>query len=99
MREEFKLDKKQPKNQLFKICLHYQKYAYEGWADTMVSGWGGINSTDRTESNTLKYVKVPPVSDATCNAADSYDGDIVSDQMICAGQHVPSLWTCIIFVM
>ena len=51
----------------------------------MVSGWGTISSGGAI-SNTLKYVKVPPVSDATCNSADSYNGQIVSDQMICAGQ-------------
>lgn len=63
-----------------------QKYTYEGWADTVVSGWGTIAYQGET-SNTLKYVKVPPVSDATCNAADSYGGSIVSDQMICAGEN------------
>ena len=64
-----------------------QKYTYEGWADTLVSGWGTIESGGEI-SNTLKYVKVPPVSDATCNAADSYGGSIVSDQMICAGESI-----------
>ena len=64
-----------------------QKYTYEGWADTLVSGWGTIVSGGDI-SNTLKYVKVPPVSDATCNAADSYGGSIVSDQMICAGETI-----------
>jgi len=70
---------------IWPACLpNTARYAYEGWADTVVSGWGTISSGGAI-SNTLKYVKVPPVSDATCNAADSYDGDIVSDQMICAG--------------
>ena len=53
----------------------------------MVSGWGTISSGGSI-SNTLKYVKVPPVSDATCNAADSYAGSIVSDKMICAGETI-----------
>ena len=51
----------------------------------MVSGWGDTSEGGST-SNTLKYAKVLPVSDATCNSADSYDGQIVSEQMICAGQ-------------
>ena len=67
------------------MCCLPQKYTYEGWADTLVSGWGTISSGGSI-SNTLKYVKVPPVSDATCNSADSYNGQIVSDAMICAGQ-------------
>ena len=61
-----------------------QKFTYEGWADTVVSGWGTISSGGAI-SNTLKYVKVPPVADGVCNAADSYNGGIISDQMICAG--------------
>lgn len=70
---------------IWPACLpNAAKYTYEGWADTVVSGWGTIAYQGET-SNTLKYVKVPPVSDATCNAADSYGGSIVSDQMICAG--------------
>jgi len=70
---------------IWPACLpNTARYTYEGWADTIVSGWGTISSGGAI-SNTLKYVKVPPVADATCNATDSYDGDIVSDQMICAG--------------
>jgi len=70
---------------IWPACLpNTAKYTYEGWADTVVSGWGTISSGGAI-SNTLKYVKVPPVSDATCNAAASYAGSIVSDQMICAG--------------
>jgi len=70
---------------IWPACLpNTERYTYEGWADTVVSGWGTISSGGAV-SSTLKYVKVPPVSDATCNAADSYDGIIVSDQMICAG--------------
>ena len=57
----------------------------------MVSGWGTISSGGAI-SNTLKYVKVPPVSDATCNAAASYAGSIVSDQMICAGQNITQVY-------
>ena len=60
---------------------------YEGWTDTLVSGWGTIESGGSI-SNTLKYVKVPPVSDSTCNAAESYNGEIISDQMICAGKEI-----------
>ena len=87
LRDDLELDKNQPKHQLFKICLHCQKYAYEGWADTMVSGWGGINSTDSTESNTLKYVKVPMVSDAACAATEPEYG-FYPDTMNCAGKFI-----------
>ena len=53
----------------------------------MVSGWGTIFSSGPL-SNTLQYVKVPTVSDATCNAADSYDGDVDPTTMICAGRYI-----------
>ena len=57
------------------------------WQDTLVSGWGTIFSGGPL-SNTLQYVKVPPVSDATCNAADSYNGEVDPTTMICAGTNV-----------
>ena len=53
----------------------------------MVSGWGGINSTDSTESNTLKYVKVPPVSDTACAATEPGMGAFDTETMMCAGQN------------
>jgi len=70
---------------IYPACLpSTNKYTYEGWADTIVSGWGTTSSGGST-SNTLRYVKVPPVSDATCNEPASYNGQIFSDEMICAG--------------
>jgi len=66
-------------------CLpNTARYTYEGWTDTLVTGWSNISSGDI--SNTLQVRVVLPVSDATCNAANIYDGIIVSDQMICAGR-------------
>jgi len=65
-------------------CLpNTARYTYEGWVDTLVSGWGNISSG--VTSNRAHAAVVPPVPDATCNAANIYDGIIVSDQMICAG--------------
>merc|ERR1711971_1002372 len=76
------------KGKIWPACLpSKKKYAYEGWADTMVSGWGGINSTDSTESNTLKYVKVPIVSDAACAATEPEYG-FYPDTMNCAGKFI-----------
>ena len=71
---------------LYNMCQP-QKYTYEEWADTVVSGWGTqISGDPSSASNTLKYAKVPPVSDATCT--NSYGGSIKSDQMICAGETI-----------
>jgi len=70
---------------IWPACLpSTNKYTYVGWADTIVSGWG-TTSSGGSISNTLRYVKVPPVSDATCNEPASYNGQIISSQMICAG--------------
>jgi len=82
------------KGKIWPACLpSKKKYAYEGWADTMVSGWGGINSTDSTESNTLKYVKVPIVSDAACAATEPEYG-FYPDTMNCAGLAAGSKGVC-----
>jgi len=70
---------------VYPACLpSVNKYAYEGWADTITSGWGTTTSGGSI-SNTLRYVKVPPVSDATCNEPASYNGQIDATTMICAG--------------
>ena len=58
-----------------------QGYAYVGWQETLVSGWGTLSSGGVLPS-TLQWVKVPPVSTTTCNQA--YSGAITSN-MICAG--------------
>jgi len=72
-------------DKIYPACLpSTNKYTYEGWADTIVSGWG-TTEFQGSISNTLQYVKVTPVSDATCNEPASYNGQIISDQMICAG--------------
>ena len=55
-----------------------------GWEDTIVSGWGTL-SFGGVLSSTLQWVKAPPVSDATCNQPNSYDGTITAN-MICAGK-------------
>lgn len=82
------------KGKIWPACLpNKKKYAYEGWADTMVSGWGGIDSTDSTESNTLKYVKVPIVSDAACAATEPEYG-FYPDTQNCAGLAAGSKGVC-----
>ena len=64
-----------------------QRYTYVDWEDTIVSGWGYTSSSSSSFTETLQWVKVPPVSDDTCNQASSHDGDITSN-MICAGRLV-----------
>ena len=71
-------------NETFEILLIIQKYKYEGWTDTLVSGWG-VETFGGAVSNILQYVKVPVVSDDACNEPGSYGGSIDSDTMICAG--------------
>ena len=67
------------------LIVNSQRYTYESWTDTIASGWG-FTSFGSGISNTLQYVKVPPVSDTVCNGTDSYNGAIYSDTMICAGK-------------
>ena len=63
---------------------YFQKYKYEGWTDTIASGWGAT-SFGGAISNTLQYIKIQTVSDEVCNEPGSYGGAIDSDTMICAG--------------
>jgi len=69
---------------IYPACLpNTNSYEYVGWNDTIVSGWGTLSSGG-VLSDTLQWVKVPPVSRTTCNQASSYNGQITSN-MICAG--------------
>ena len=61
-----------------------QKLTYIDWEDTIVSGWGSLSSGG-SFPEILQWVKVPPVSDATCNQPNSYNGQITAN-MICAGK-------------
>ena len=65
----------------YNLMFAPQGYAYVGWQETLVSGWGTLSSGGVLPS-TLQWVKVPPVSTTTCNQA--YNGAITSN-MICAG--------------
>ena len=68
------------------IYSKLQRYTYVGWKDTIVSGWGASGDAQNlVVVDTLQWVNVPPVSDATCNEFLSYDGDKTSN-MICAGK-------------
>ena len=70
--------------QIIPVCT-LQRFTYVGWEDTIVSGWGRLSSAGEV-SDTLQWVKVPPVSDATCNQPNSYDGELTAN-MICAGKN------------
>ena len=59
-------------------------YEYVDWQDTLVSGWGTL-AIGGAYPDTLQWVKVPPVSDATCNQPSSYNGAVTAN-MICAGK-------------
>ena len=52
----------------------------------MVSGWGESGGNE-SYSNTLKYVKVPPVSDTACAATEPGMGAFDTETMMCAGQN------------
>jgi len=83
------------KGKIWPACLpSIKKYTYEGWADTMVSGWGHVSPTDETGSNTLKYVKVPPVSDTACAATEPGMGPFDTDTMMCAGKAAGGKGVC-----
>ena len=69
-----------------------QKYEYVGWQDTIVSGWGTLASGGSL-SDTLQWVKVPPVSDDTCNQPASLNGQIKAN-MICAGLSAGGVDAC-----
>ena len=58
----------------------------EGQDKFMVStsGWGTTSEGSYTLPKILQRVEVPLVSQAACNAADVYNGDI-TDRMLCAG--------------
>jgi len=72
-------------DKIWPTCLpSSERYTYVGWEDTIVSGWGTLSSGGAL-SDILQWVKVPPVSDATCNQPDSYNGQITAN-MICVGQ-------------
>ena len=60
-----------------------QRYTYIDWQDTIVSGWGTLSFLG-SFPDVLQWVKVPPLSDATCNQPSSYNGQITAN-MICAG--------------
>jgi secreted trypsin-like serine protease len=49
-----------------------------------VSGWGKLRERATRGSNTLQEVRVPIVSNQTCNAPVAYDGRITNN-MLCAG--------------
>lgn len=49
-----------------------------------VIGWG-TTSSGGDPSDDLLEVEVPVVSDENCNDANSYDGSLVTDVMLCAG--------------
>ncbi|CAG5105850.1 Oidioi.mRNA.OKI2018_I69.chr1.g2510.t1.cds [Oikopleura dioica] len=49
-----------------------------------VCGWGNTSTTENVYPATLKCVEVPYVTNADCNAPESYDGGILSG-MFCAG--------------
>ena len=71
-------------DRIIPVCT-LQRFTYVGWEDTIVSGWGRLSSAGEV-SDTLQWVKVPPVSDATCNQPNSYDGELTAN-MICAGKN------------
>jgi secreted trypsin-like serine protease len=57
-----------------------------------VTGWGLIRQVP-LDSDKLRFVDVPVVSNAECNKPESYDGR-VSAQMFCAGVRVGGLDSC-----
>jgi len=72
------------KDKIYPACLpNSERYTYIDWQDTIVSGWGTSSVGGQVE-DTLRWVKVPPVSDATCNDPAVYNGQITAN-MICAG--------------
>jgi secreted trypsin-like serine protease len=57
-----------------------------------VVGWGITEESDRIV-NDLREMEVPIISNETCNAPQSYDGDITSN-MMCAGYPEGGIDTC-----
>ena len=58
------------------------------WSRTTATGWGALQQGDGLADlpEILQKVKLPPVSDQVCAAANGA-GSITDDVMICAGMH------------
>merc|ERR1719315_246852 len=57
---------------------------YASGGQVTVSGWGRLSSGG-SSPDTLQMVRVPFISDQTCNKREVYNGDIL-ETMICAGK-------------
>merc|ERR1711892_1040826 len=55
---------------IWPACLPNEE-GYEGWSNTIGSGWGVTAFGSPFTENVLRWVELPPVSDATCQAAFS----------------------------
>ncbi len=62
-------------------------------AIAIITGWGDITQGANAGSDDLREVAVPIVSNATCNASSSYNGQ-VTNNMICAGQAIGGRDSC-----
>jgi secreted trypsin-like serine protease len=67
--------------------------AYDSGTFT-VAGWGLTSESGTSISRYLNKAEVPFVSDATCNSASYYNGDVIAAQQICAGYAAGGVDTC-----
>jgi secreted trypsin-like serine protease len=66
--------------------------AYDSGTFT-IAGWGAT-SEGGGQQRYLRKAQVPFVSDATCNSASMYDGQIIASDEICAGYTAGGVDTC-----
>lgn len=66
--------------------------AYDNGTFT-VAGWGATREGGAQQRYMMK-ASVPFVSDATCNGPNSYDGDVIAAEEICAGYMSGGVDTC-----
>ena len=64
-------------------CLPDASFAPEGQT-CVTSGWGTLSSGANSLPTDLQWVAVPTVTNAQCNAPESYGGSI-TDSMLCGG--------------
>uniref|UniRef100_A0A3Q2QTF9 Peptidase S1 domain-containing protein n=1 Tax=Fundulus heteroclitus TaxID=8078 RepID=A0A3Q2QTF9_FUNHE len=66
------------------VCLAASKSIFSSGVNTWITGWGTIGSGVPLPSpQNLMEVEVPIVENSQCNS--SYGGNIITDNMICAG--------------
>jgi secreted trypsin-like serine protease len=66
--------------------------AYDSGTFT-IAGWGAATEGGSQQRYLLK-AQVPFVSDATCNSASMYDGEVIATDEICAGYTAGGVDTC-----